>query len=257
MISLSFPGFLRGVAIVCLSALLTAPARADVVIGGTRVIYPAQEREVTVKLTNDEKKDPRMVQVWIDDGQVNKAPDQIQVPFQLTPPMFRLDAGKGQALRIMYTRDTYQGQPLPTDKESLFWLNVLSVPPKAAAAEGKNLLQFAIRSRIKFFFRPEGLKGRPDQVPAQLTWKLVSNGTEQSLEVHNPSAYHVSFASIALVVNGKDIKSEAPPMLDPGSTTRYPLKGLTNSPPAGSDVHFSTVDDYGNANTYTAKLGPG
>lgn len=238
--------------VVCLASILGMPARADVVLDTTRVIYPAQEREVTVQLTNDEKKDPRLVQAWIDDGHVDKTPDQMHVPFQLMPPVFRLDAGKGQALRITYTHDT--DSPLSKDKESLFWLNVLSIPPKPANAEGKNLLQFAIRTRIKFFFRPEGLPGQLEKVPAQLTWKLVSNGNEQALEVTNPSAYHVSFASIALVVDGKEVKSEAPPMLDPGSTARYVLKGLTSAPPAGSEVRFSTVDDYGSANDYTAKL---
>lgn len=254
MTSLSFPRLLRAAAMLCLVGLLTAPARADVALNTTRVIYPAQAREVTVQMTNDEKKDPRLVQAWIDDGQVNKTPDQVQVPFQLTPPMFRLDAGKGQALRIVYTHDAYHGQSLPNDKESLFWLNVLSVPPKPANAEGKNLLQFAIRTRIKLFFRPQGLSGTPEKVPAQLAWKLVTQGTEQALEVHNPSGYHVSFSSITLVVGGKEIKSEAPPMLDPGSTGRYVLKGLTSPPPPGSEVHFSAVDDYGTANAYTAKL---
>jgi P pilus assembly chaperone PapD len=228
--------------------------RADVTLNTTRVIYSATAREVTVQLTNDEKKDPRLVQAWIDDGQLDKTPDQVQVPFQLTPPMFRLDAGKGQALRIVYTRDTYKGQPLPKDKESLFWLNVLSVPPKPANAEGKNLLQFAIRTRIKFFFRPEGLTGEPEKVPAQLTWKLVTQGNEQALEVHNPSGYHVSFSNVALVVDGKEVKSETPPMLDPDSTGHYVLKGLTSPPPTGSEVRFSIVDDYGTANAYTAKL---
>src|SRR5579875_2559231 len=181
-----FSNLLRMAAAVGFAGWMCAPARADVVINTTRVIYPAKQSEITVQLNNDEKVQPRLVQVWIDDGHVDKTPAQMQVPFQLAPPIARLDAGKSQAVRIMYTHEDYEGKPLPTDKESLFWLDVLSVPPKPANPEGKNVLQFAVRSRIKFFFRPDGLAGRPEQAPSQLTWKLVSEGSEQALDVHNP-----------------------------------------------------------------------
>ncbi len=40
-------------------------AQANVVISGTRLIYPAKDWEITVKTTNMGK-EPSMVQVWID-----------------------------------------------------------------------------------------------------------------------------------------------------------------------------------------------
>lgn len=249
-----FSSLLRVAAVACLAGWVCAPAHADVVINTTRVIYPAKQNEVTIQLNNDEKAQPRLVQVWIDDGHVDKTPEQVQVPFQMNPPIFRLDAGKSQALRIVYTRQDYQAKPLPPDKESLFWLNVLSVPPKPANAEGTNILQFAVRSRIKFFFRPDGLAGQPEQAPSQLSWKSISEGAEQALEVHNPSGYHISFSKIALVVDGKEFPSDAPPMLAPGSTARYVLKGLSHPPPTTASVHFSAVDDFGSVQGYTAKL---
>jgi chaperone protein EcpD len=251
-----FSNRFRAIAAACLAGWFCAPAHADVVISATRVVYPAAEREVTVKLNNDEKIQPRLVQVWIDDGDVEKTPDQVQVPFQLTPPIFRLDAGKSQALRIAYTHENFQGKSLPTDKESLFWLNALSAPPKPAKAEGQNVLQFAIRSRIKLFFRPDGLVGQAEQAPSQLTWKVVSQGAEQAVEVHNPSAYHVSFSRIALSMDGKEIPSESPPMLAPASTARYVFKGMNHPPPAAAVVHFSIIDDFGSGRDYTARLAP-
>ncbi|WP_411705940.1 fimbria/pilus periplasmic chaperone [Edaphovirga cremea] len=54
------------------------------VIGGTRVIYPEKEREITVKLTNAGKS-PVLAQSWIDDGNVDSKPDNISVPFLLIP----------------------------------------------------------------------------------------------------------------------------------------------------------------------------
>ncbi len=49
----------------------------------------------------------------------------------------------------------YTGEPLPQDKESVFWLNVQeSLPKPDANKAGVNRLQLNSRSRIKLFFRP-------------------------------------------------------------------------------------------------------
>jgi len=42
-------------------------------LSGTRVVYPAQQREVSIKLTNDDAQFPRLVQAWIDTGDENSA----------------------------------------------------------------------------------------------------------------------------------------------------------------------------------------
>ncbi len=57
----------------------------------------------------------------------------------------------------MYTASSV----LPKDRESVFWFNVLEVPPKpdAATVANQSLLQLAFRTRIKLFYRPEALKG--------------------------------------------------------------------------------------------------
>ncbi|MGE8475823.1 MAG: molecular chaperone, partial [Paraburkholderia hospita] len=114
---------LAGVGVAC--ALFAGVAQASVTIGGTRVVYPLDQREVTVKLNNDSRA-PSLVQVWMDDGNVDTKPGDSKAPFVITPPIFRMDAGKSQTLRVMYS-----GDALPQDRESVYWLNVLDVPPKA------------------------------------------------------------------------------------------------------------------------------
>src|ERR1700722_16635450 len=83
-------------------------SEASVVIGGTRVVYPAQDKEVTVKLTN-EGNQPALVQVWLDDGDDKSTPDTAKGPFTVMPPVFRIDPSKGQAVHLVYTKE-----PLPT-----------------------------------------------------------------------------------------------------------------------------------------------
>lgn len=237
-----------------LASLLAMPAGAGVVIERTRVIYPAQDREVTVKLTNDEDQFPLLVHTWIDDGNEKSSPDQLQVPFLLTPPIFRMDPGKGQALRISYLKD----KPLPADKETVFYLNVLEVPPKPKAAKGeeRNTMQLAFRTRIKLFFRPKDLKGAVADAPEKLRWTLITEGAGLVLQAENPSPYYVSFESVALSVDGKDIKSDNPNMIAPGATQRFPLKDAHQAAGAKLEVHFASIDDYGQIVPHAAALVP-
>lgn len=59
-----------------------------------------------------------------------------------------MEPKRGQTVKVMYTGAT----ALPKDRESVYWFNVLEVPPKPKDAQAdKNLLQLAFRTRIKLF----------------------------------------------------------------------------------------------------------
>ena len=237
------------------ASLGAVSAQAGVIIEGTRVIYPAHQRQVSVNLSNEDRL-PRLVQVWIDGGNEKLAPEQADVPFNVTPPLFRMEAGASQSLRVVYT-----GEPLPTNKESVFWLNVLEVPPKPASAADKNTLQFAFRIRIKVFFRPDDLPGSATDAPRQLTWTLVKSGPQHALEVRNPTAYFVSFQNVALALEGKLVKGDdagghEANMVAPGGTLRFPLKENVSALPRKAEVRFSTINDYGGFVPASMPLGP-
>ncbi|MCY1216164.1 putative fimbrial chaperone YadV [compost metagenome] len=230
--------FIAGCA--CAVALTSAlPAQASVVIAGTRVIYQATDAEVTVKLSN-EGQAPALTQSWIDSGDLRAAPSAIDVPFTLTPPVARIDPGKAQTLRIVYT-----GEPLPQDHESVFWLNVLEVPPRPAAEDSdSNKLQLAFRSRIKLFFRPSGLKDSAAEAPAAVSWRVTRAGAHAALEAHNPTAYHVSFSGVELLGGGKRVRSSEGGMVAPGQTAVFPLAGDA-VPGADSKVRYRAISDFG------------
>jgi len=215
--------------------------QASVVIGGTRIIYNADDRETTIKLSN-EGRSPALTQAWIDKGDPKAAPSSIDVPFSVTPPVARVDPGRAQTLRIIHT-----GEPMPQDRESVFWLNVLEVPPKPTAEEAEaNKLQMAFRSRVKLFFRPAGLKRGADEAPAQVHWRLVQMGDRTALEGRNPSPFHVSFSALEIVGNGKAAQFNDGGMIGPGETKAFPLSGEV---PRGPDarVRYEALNDYGGA----------
>lgn len=213
-------------------ALFTTSSLASVVITGTRVIYPSDAKEVSVKL-NNVGPSPVLIQSWIDTGDTAAKPAAIQIPFVLTPPMNRVESSKGQTLRISYT-----GGALPMDRESVFWLNVLEIPAKKVAKAEDNLLQMAFRSRIKLFYRPVGLVGNANDAVKAVTWSAKRN----SLQAINPTPYHVSFASIT--VNGKTVEGE---MVAPHGTQTFTLPVK-----AGNNVTGNFVNDFGAVNSFNA-----
>lgn len=73
----------------CLAVLgfIACDVCADVVISGTRIIYPAQAKEITVKLDNRGEK-ALLVQSWLDDGREDVNPQEMKIPFLVTPPYF-------------------------------------------------------------------------------------------------------------------------------------------------------------------------
>ncbi|RKU00896.1 molecular chaperone EcpD [Burkholderia sp. Nafp2/4-1b] len=216
-------------------------ADASVVIGGTRVVYPEKEREVTVKLTNEGDR-PSLVHAWIDDGRANALPDDSKVPFMLTPPLFRLDPKKGQSLRLIYTQE-----PLAQDKETLYWLNVLDVPPQAADdPDAPNLLQLAFRSRIKLFFRPAALQGEADESAEKVIWNFAPKaGGGYTLQAKNPTPYHVTFTKLTVKSGGTTWTNDTGGMVKPGGTEQFDV-GHVPSPPSGPfEVDYTFLNDYG------------
>jgi len=228
-------------AVLVALCLYVPGADASVVIGGTRVVFPAGQGEVTVRLSNTAAH-PALVEAWIDDGDVQSTPETANTPFLITPPLFRIEANKDQSLRILYVAGA---KPLPTDRESLFWLNVLEIPPKpTGAAADRNTLQFAIRSRLKLFYRPATLPGDALKAPDQLTFKAVADGDGAALEVHNPTPYYITISKLSLGANGKPIPG-AEGMVAPFGNLRLPLRGEAHAPVAGTPIVFTTINDYG------------
>lgn len=237
-------------ALIALSLTATA-ASANVLIAGTRVVFSAQEGEVTVRLTNNNPH-PALVEAWIDDGDPNSTPNTAKAPFLITPPLFRMEVSKDQNLRIVGTPAN-----LPSDRESLFWLNVLEIPPKPSVPQyaGKNTLQFAIRSRLKFFYRPANLPGDANKAPEQVSWKAVADGQGYALEVHNPTPYHITVVQASLTVDDKAYSTDIG-MVDPFGTLRLKIKGLATAPAAGTSIAYNCINDFGATVAFKGSVAP-
>jgi chaperone protein EcpD len=236
-------------AVLLATAFCTAAlqATAGVVVNGTRVVYPADKREVTVSMRNTGE-NPSLVQAWLDAGDPHSKPGESKVPFVLTPPLFRLDPTKVQSLRLVYTHDS-----LPVDRESLFWLNVLDVPPRAAVnTELPNQLELAFRHRMKVFFRPAGLTSSAADAPGRLTWKaLFSAGKLIGIQASNPTAYHVSLTQISARIAGHTTVAKVD-MVDPFASRTFELPEPVIVPSGPVAIEYWFINDYGGNVSATA-----
>lgn len=227
----------QSAALPCIaSALLMAghsPAsHAALTLSGTRVLFESDKRSVSLVVANPSDK-PYAVQTW-----VNTTADDTTtaVPFMVSPPLFRVNAGKEQQVQI-------NGLPnnLPTDRESLFYFNAQEIPQ--VENDQSNVLNIAIRTRIKLFYRPSQLKDNPNVRLNDLQWSLQHIGGQPALVVNNPTPFHYTFHRLEVSASGQSRTLATPPMVSPLDRQVYPLNGF--KPGVGMRVSFTTLNDYG------------
>ncbi|MEI7153030.1 molecular chaperone [Pectobacterium carotovorum] len=170
-------GFLIG----CL--FLMPSAYSALSLDRTRVIFNDEEQSATVMLMNQNAENPFLAQSWLTDDQHNK----VTTPLMVLPPLQRIEAKGYSLIRLVKTEQISQ---LPTDRESLFYLNVREIPPKT---DKPNVLQIAIQSEIKVFFRPRGVKPAKDEIWQE---KLIVRKTGNTFQVENPTPYYITVSGI-------------------------------------------------------------
>ena len=212
-------------------------AWAGIVINSTRVIYPEGKKEVTARLDNQNEY-PSLVQSWIDSGDKNEEINKIKVPFILLPPVTRIEPHQGQTLRINFTGEGFN---LPSDRESVYWLNVLDIPPKASGDTG-NQLQMAIRTRIKLFFRQKALQSLSAAEAAEkLTWRVISDNKKLILEAENNSPFYVSVSSVYAGTGKSSVRADGK-MIDPFGKATYTFAGKNSTI---NKFKYFYINDYG------------
>lgn len=113
-----------------IASVFCAPASASgIVLGGTRVVFPAEATQTTLSVKNRSDASTYLVQSWVEEAGGKKTGD-----FIVTPPLYTSAPGNENMLRIISS-----GVPHPKDKESLYYLNVKLIPSvdkKALDKEG-------------------------------------------------------------------------------------------------------------------------
>ncbi|KDF09873.1 hypothetical protein AF42_04498 [Citrobacter freundii MGH 56] len=209
-------------------------AHAGVVVGGTRIIYPANQSEVQVTLKNKDNDKRYLVHSWVSNIDDSKA------PFIITPPIYKLDENRQTLLHVVYTGSK---TALPQDRESLFMANIKSVSAIPEELRDNNTLQFAIKTKLKLFYRPASLK----ESEAKTAWQsLQFSRSQNQLVVKNPTPFYVTFGQ--LKVAGTEIKAASEQnspsaltmMVAPFAEQHFPLPSAVKG-----NVVWTAINDYG------------
>lgn len=175
----------RIVLAMLMSLAITNQAIAAFVLNSSRYIYEEGKKNISFEVTNESDKNYGG-QVWIDN--VNASTDVYLVP---APPFFKVAGKEKQIVRIMKVSDA-----LPSDHETLFWLNVQEIPPKPTSADGTNTIALAMNTRVKIFYRPKSLiKGRQG---AEKKLQFITKDGVTWLK--NPTPYYMA---VIKVLSGK------------------------------------------------------
>lgn len=208
---------------------------ASVVMIGTRVVYPADKKFVNLNFSSTDTV-PSIMELW-----VSKLPDSdsknSHSPFVVTPSIFRIDPGKGQSAKLIFT-----GAQLPADRESVFYLNFLQMP---ASDKSTNELVITFKSTVKVFYRPTELKQNIDNIADYISVN-IKNANSGIITLFNNSEYYITPTSLSFKRNGKDIlsiKDNKISMLAPFSKEDIKIKSAVNL--SGSEASVRWINDLG------------
>ncbi|MCC8379784.1 fimbria/pilus periplasmic chaperone [Xenorhabdus stockiae] len=220
------------IAAVTVTSLMSVhQATAAIALDRTRAIFNGNEKSVSLNIENQHPDLPYLAQAWIEDEQGNK----INSPLVVVPPVQRIEAGMKSQIKIQTLPAIAQ---LPLDRESLFYFNVREIPPRS---EKSNVLQLAIQTKIKLFYRPEAVIAR--RVDLENPWQEKLTLTRQGNQyvLNNPTPYYVTIAEGQSQVKGKPVEGFKPFMLAPKSSET--LGGTASA--FGSNPILTYVNDYG------------
>ena len=224
-----------------LACTISTNSVANIVMTGTRVIFPAESNEKTLQFSNNGDI-PYIVQIWLDKGNDASTPENADAPFVVNPPLFRINPHKGQMARLIYVPQT----ALPQDRESIFYLNFKQIPALQESSADQNKLIFLVKNRLKVFYRPKSIVGNVEVMPQKWTYTLQQQTKGSTVTVHNPTGYYANLTTATLKVKQQSysIDPNSVAMIAPYSNATWPLpKKVTADQDSVLSVTY--VNDYG------------
>ncbi len=209
--------------------LLTSTSSLEAAINPdrTRLIYNADDKSTAITLTNESPDLPYLAQSWIENPQGENASDLLIA----LPPLQRIEAGEKSQVRIVKGQ---RSASLPGDRESLFYFNVREVPPKSSK---KNVMQVAIQSRLKLFYRPANLRRDGQNREEE---QMVVTRMPGKVQLANPTPWFITLLAIKNA-DGKTVKNIDGEMIAPFSDLTTTLENVA----LGDRFSVSFINDFG------------
>lgn len=209
----------------------------------TRLIFNSTHKSESITLRNASDR-VWLIRSWVASYNDEKIKSD---DFIITPPIFRLDAQSDVQLRVNFVGK----KTLPADRESVYRINVLAIPPRnemtATDSDNTGQIQFAINTQIKLFYRPAALANNSKILSAQKNLSFYS--TTEGLTVRNDSPYYVTMYSLT-VAGTKIPLDNFDSMVAPFGQLILKTKKATH----GEKVSYAVVNDYGGMDSFPAVI---
>ncbi|CAM3519180.1 putative fimbrial chaperone YraI [Klebsiella spallanzanii] len=211
-------------------------AHCGVVVDSTRHLYKEGAREISANLENKDNI-PYLIKSWVEPREGSQTSS-----FMVTPPLFRLEAKQKNTVRIFPNANIASA---PKDRETVYYFNVMSIPPTSDADTDKNKIQLAVRHRMRLIYRPLSLQDRSiNQEAKNLEWRKTNN----KITLKNPTPFFIYFKSIK--INGKEISGSIN-NIDAFMTKEFPLPTGVN----GSEIEWKVAtDNGGTGSSYSSSI---
>ena len=219
--------FIKGLPLMLLT--ISLGCNAAVQPDRTRIVFNANDKATSLRIENQSDKLPYLAYSWIENEKGEKS-DALLVAL---PPIQRLEPKATSQVRVVKQASTTQ---LPGDRETLFFYNMREIPPDPDKSSDHAILQVAIQSRIKLFWRPAALRKKAGE-KVELQLQVSQQGNQLTLK--NPTAYYLTIAYL-----GRNEKGVLPGfktvMVAPFSTVNTNTESYS-----GSQFYLGYMDDYG------------
>jgi len=205
---------MKKILLALLISLMPFYALSSIRIMTTRVIINEMDKEKTFTVRNISEKNPTLIQQWISEYADSGMNVKDNVPFLISPPIAKINKGKNKVLRIIPVEE--MKNELPKDRESVFWINVLDVPPSSDKKDG-NEINLAFRTRIKLFYRPAALQGTTIDAAEKMKVSIIKTATGYTVKLNNEQPFHISISGFKILHDKKLLASKQGIMLPPFS----------------------------------------
>jgi chaperone protein EcpD len=238
---------------ICIFLILVCQwtwALAGIALDSTRLVYLSTAKSVDLTLSNMLPGASRYL-AWVDDGDPATLPENASADFFVFPASGMLLQGRKQTVRLMFN-----GAKRPTDREAVYFLNVLELPQKATPKEGQGAIAIANRTRIKIFMRPADLTADPADSAKKLVWEAQAASDAPVFRAKNASPYFVSMRSVKLMQGGTELTDLGISMVPPWGELEFRVDSQRADWAGATAVKYVYVNDYGGNDEVTFTLPP-
>lgn len=227
---------LTGLVLMC--GLMAGAQCQAFMLGGLRAVYSQDQKAIEVPVFSGKSDRTYLIKATLLKDPASRT---VVRNFLISPPLFRLDPGQRNNLRI----SLIDPRGLPVDRESVFYLDVTGIPSSNPLARGNHdgfnngSVSFGTGNRIKFFYRPRGIPAPTAETYRQLTFSRIPGG----VEVSNPTPYNMTLTTD--LVDKKKVREII--MVLPFGRERLPQVGATSR----NELTWYAIDD--NADVQSGK----